>query len=103
MSIFDALKLAYYRSSGKEQPDVLSFLAFGSISSAVGATSVYPLALVRTRLQASGSSGHPTIYKGSWDVAMKTLEKEGWRGFYRGLLPSLAKVSTVGAKKKKKR
>ncbi|KAJ7700148.1 mitochondrial carrier domain-containing protein [Mycena rosella] len=92
MSTFEALKLAYLRSTGKDEPGVLALLAFGSISGSVGATSVYPLNLVRTRLQASGSSGHPQKYTGVWDVAGKTWERDGWRGFYRGLFPTLAKV-----------
>jgi solute carrier family 25 phosphate transporter 23/24/25/41 len=93
MSTFEALKLAYLRSTGKDEPGVLALLAFGSVSGSVGATSVYPLNLVRTRLQASGSSGHPQRYTGIMDVAMKTYERDGWRGFYRGLFPTLAKVS----------
>lgn len=92
MSTFEALKLAYLKSTHKEEPGVLALLAFGSISGSVGATSVYPLNLVRTRLQASGSSGHPTRYTGVWDVVCKTFERDGWRGFYRGLFPTLAKV-----------
>ncbi|KAJ7095453.1 mitochondrial carrier [Mycena belliarum] len=92
MSTFEALKLAYLRSTGKDEPGVLALLAFGSISGSVGATSVYPLNLVRTRLQASGSTGHPQKYTGVWDVASKTWERDGWRGFYRGLFPTLAKV-----------
>lgn len=92
MSTFEALKLAYQRSTGTQEPSVLALLAFGSISGSVGATSVYPLNLVRTRLQASGSSGHPQIYTGVLDVAAKTWEREGWKGFYRGLFPTLAKV-----------
>ncbi|KEP55681.1 putative calcium-dependent carrier protein [Rhizoctonia solani 123E] len=92
MSTFEALKLAYLRSTETSEPGVLALLAFGSISGSVGATSVYPLNLVRTRLQASGSSGHPQSYDGILDVARKTMEKEGWRGFYKGLLPTLAKV-----------
>ncbi|CAE6405214.1 unnamed protein product [Rhizoctonia solani] len=92
MSTFEALKLAYVRSTGIPEPGVLALLAFGSISGSVGATSVYPLNLVRTRLQASGSSGHPQAYDGILDVARKTMKKEGWRGFYKGLLPTLAKV-----------
>lgn len=92
MSTFEALKLAYLRSTGLEEPGVLALLAFGSISGSVGATSVYPLNLVRTRLQASGSSGHPQVYTGMWDVVRQTHEKEGIRGFYRGLFPTLAKV-----------
>ncbi|KAJ7682736.1 mitochondrial carrier [Mycena polygramma] len=92
MSTFEALKLAYLRSTGKDEPGVLALLAFGSISGSVGATSVYPLNLVRTRLQASGSTGHPQIYTGVLDVASKTWQRDGWRGFYRGLFPTLAKV-----------
>lgn len=95
MSTFEALKLAYVRSTGKDEPGVLALLAFGSISGSVGATSVYPLNLVRTRLQASGSTGHPQIYTGVWDVASKTWERDGWRGFYRGLFPTLAKVGVL--------
>ncbi|KAF8897599.1 mitochondrial carrier domain-containing protein [Infundibulicybe gibba] len=92
MSTFEALKIAYLKSTGKDEPGVLALLAFGSISGSVGATSVYPLNLVRTRLQASGSSGHPQRYTGVWDVTVKTWERDGWRGFYRGLFPTLAKV-----------
>ncbi|KAF9009005.1 mitochondrial carrier domain-containing protein [Cyathus striatus] len=92
MSTFEALKLAYLRSTGKEEPGVMALLAFGSVSGSVGATSVYPLNLVRTRLQASGSTGHPERYTGVRDVITKTWERDGWRGFYRGLFPTLAKV-----------
>ena len=92
MSTFEALKLAYLRSTGKDEPGVLALLMFGSVSGSVGATSVYPLNLVRTRLQASGSSGHPERYTGILDVVHKTYARDGWRGFYRGLLPTLAKV-----------
>ncbi|KAG6811318.1 hypothetical protein H0H92_008030 [Tricholoma furcatifolium] len=92
MSTFEALKLAYLKSTGKDEPGVLALLAFGSVSGSVGATSVYPLNLIRTRLQASGSSGHPQRYTGVMDVAVKTWERDGWRGFYRGLFPTLAKV-----------
>ncbi|KAI0750724.1 mitochondrial carrier [Daedaleopsis nitida] len=92
MSTFEALKLAYLRSTHKDEPGVLALLAFGSVSGSVGATSVYPLNLVRTRLQASGSSGHPERYTGMFDVVQKTYARDGWRGFYRGLLPTLAKV-----------
>jgi len=92
MSTFEALKLAYLRSTGKDEPGMLALLAFGSISGSVGATSVYPLNLVRTRLQASGSSGHPQRYTGVLDVVHQTYVRDGWRGFYRGLFPTLAKV-----------
>lgn len=92
MSTFEALKLTYLRSTGLDEPGFLALLAFGSVSGSVGAISVYPMNLVRTRLQASGSPGHPQRYAGVWDVVQKTYQRDGWRGFYRGLLPTLAKV-----------
>lgn len=92
MSTFEALKLTYVRSTGEEEPGVLALLAFGSVSGSVGATSVYPLNLVRTRLQASGSPAHPQRYTGVWDVISKTYSQRGVRGFYIGLGPTLAKV-----------
>ncbi|KAF9780136.1 mitochondrial carrier [Thelephora terrestris] len=92
MSTFEALKLAYLRSTGQEEPGVMALLAFGSVSGSVGATSVYPLNLVRTRLQASGSPAHPQRYAGIWDVVSKTYSQSGVRGFYIGLGPTLAKV-----------
>ncbi|KIP10715.1 hypothetical protein PHLGIDRAFT_125406 [Phlebiopsis gigantea 11061_1 CR5-6] len=92
MSTFEALKLAYLRSSGKEEPGMLALLMCGSVSGSIGATSVYPLNLVRTRLQASGSPGHPQRYTGIMDVVQQTYSRDGWKGFYRGLVPTLAKV-----------
>ena len=92
MSTFEALKLAYLRSTNKEEPGVMALLAFGSVSGSIGATSVYPLNLVRTRLQASGSSGHPQRYTGVMDVVQQTYARDGWRGFYGGPFPTLAKV-----------
>jgi len=92
MSTFEALKLAYVRSTGKEEPGVLALLSFGSLSGSVGACSVYPLNLVRTRLQASGSPAHPKRYTGIWDVVSHTYRQSGVRGFYIGLGPTLAKV-----------
>lgn len=59
-----------------------------------GRTDLIPPAvnLLRTRLQAAGSSGHQHHYTGFVDVAQQTLRNEGWRGLYKGLLPSILKV-----------
>lgn len=92
MSTFEGTKLFYLRYTGKEEPGVLALLAFGSFSGSVGASIVYPLNLIRTRLQASGTPAHPTIYKNFFDAAYQTYAKEGILGFYRGLVPTLAKV-----------
>lgn len=69
-----------------------NLLLVGSLASGTAATVVYPLSLIRTRLQAQGTKSHPQVYSGFWDVAQQTLKKEGVLGFYRGLLPTLFKV-----------
>ncbi|KAN0065068.1 hypothetical protein ACQY0O_001563 [Thecaphora frezii] len=92
MSTFEGIKLFWIKYTGKEEPGVLALLSFGSISGSVGATTVYPLNLVRIRLQASGTPAHPTVYTGFMDAVAKTYANEGLVGFYRGLVPTLAKV-----------
>ncbi|WWC87477.1 uncharacterized protein L201_002366 [Kwoniella dendrophila CBS 6074] len=92
MGTYETLKTTYCKSTGKDEPEVFAVLSFGALSGSIGAASVYPINLLRTRLQASGSSGHPQQYTGFVDVAQQTLKREGWRGLYKGLLPSILKV-----------
>ncbi|KAF9959239.1 hypothetical protein BGZ65_000693 [Modicella reniformis] len=105
LSVFETLKFGYMRwkaglhegdegseEKALERPSVFVLLACGTISGSVGATSVYPLSLVRTRLQAQGTPQHPQMYTSTLDVFRKTYEKEGIRGFYKGMVPTLTKV-----------
>ncbi|KAL1410312.1 hypothetical protein Q8F55_004318 [Vanrija albida] len=92
MGTYETLKVAYCKSMETDEPPVFAVLTFGALSGSIGAASVYPINLLRTRLQASGSSGHPHQYNGFMDVLQTTLRNEGWRGLYKGLLPSILKV-----------
>uniref|UniRef100_A0A3B1J2A6 Solute carrier family 25 member 12 n=2 Tax=Astyanax mexicanus TaxID=7994 RepID=A0A3B1J2A6_ASTMX len=68
----------------------------GSIAGATGATAVYPIDLVKTRMQNQRSTGSfvgELMYKNSFDCAKKVLRYEGFIGFYRGLLPQLIGVA----------
>lgn len=54
---------------------------------ATGATAVYPIDLVKTRMQNQRSTGSfvgELMYKNSFDCAKKVLRYEGVFGFYRG-------------------
>lgn len=77
--------------------------ALGGVAGAVGATFVYPIDLVKTRMQnqrnlspagleAAVKAGR-VVYKNSWDCAGKVLKFEGVTGFYRGLGPQLVGVA----------
>lgn len=71
-----------------------SFLtaAMGGFTGAMGATIVYPVNLVRTRLQTQGTILHPRTYKGFWDATMITVKGEGIGGLFKGIAPNLVKV-----------
>ncbi|XP_023398617.1 electrogenic aspartate/glutamate antiporter SLC25A12, mitochondrial isoform X2 [Loxodonta africana] len=68
----------------------------GSVAGAVGATAVYPIDLVKTRMQnqrGSGSVVGELMYKNSFDCFKKVLRYEGFFGLYRGLIPQLIGVA----------
>ncbi|VFQ96733.1 unnamed protein product [Cuscuta campestris] len=74
-----------------DEPGPLVQLGCGTISGALGATCVYPLQVIRTRMQAQPMHAN-TPYNGMRDVFLRTFRHEGVRGFYKGLFPNLLKV-----------
>ncbi|KAL8296750.1 hypothetical protein RB597_006053 [Gaeumannomyces tritici] len=101
MGTFEFLKtkLRKYkaRAYGIHEDDTeAGYLAMGVIgatSGAIGATVVYPLNVLRTRLQTQGTEMHRPTYTGIWDVTTTTIKNEGVRGLYKGLTPNLLKVA----------
>jgi len=102
LSVFETLKkkvIARNRSLNpniKHDEDALpgnfSMALMGAFSGAFGASVVYPINLLRTRLQSQGTAGHPRTYTGIADVTRQTLQGEGVRGLFKGLTPNLLKV-----------
>ncbi|CBX92540.1 hypothetical protein IAQ61_006064 [Plenodomus lingam] len=74
------------------QPGGFMTAAIGGFSGAFGASAVYPLNVLRTRLQSQGTVLHPRTYTGIMDVTRQTIAGEGMRGLFRGLTPNLLKV-----------
>ncbi|XP_035220847.1 calcium-binding mitochondrial carrier protein Aralar1-like [Stegodyphus dumicola] len=66
----------------------------GSFAGAAGATVVYPIDLVKTRMQnqRTGSYIGELMYRNSFDCAKKVIRHEGFTGLYRGLIPQLVGV-----------
>ncbi|EAQ86749.1 hypothetical protein CHGG_08002 [Chaetomium globosum CBS 148.51] len=98
---FEMLKKSYTRAVaryyGIHEDDAqignVATAVLGASSGALGATIVYPLNVLRTRLQTQGTAMHPPTYTGIVDVATKTFRNEGVRGLYKGLTPNLLKVA----------
>ncbi|XP_056274789.1 calcium-binding mitochondrial carrier protein SCaMC-2-A [Pseudoliparis swirei] len=94
LAVYETLKNHYldqYSTNGSANPGVVVLLACGTVSSTCGQLASYPLALVRTRMQAQAAIA------GSQKVSMsglfgQILRAEGPRGLYRGLAPNFLKV-----------
>ncbi|XP_043558819.1 calcium-binding mitochondrial carrier protein SCaMC-1-like isoform X2 [Chiloscyllium plagiosum] len=93
LAIYETLKKTWLNKYAKESadPGVFVLLACGTISSSCGQLASYPLALIRTRMQAQAS------LEGSQQLNMmslfrKIVAKEGPLGLYRGLAPNFMKV-----------
>ncbi|KAI0900340.1 mitochondrial carrier [Annulohypoxylon nitens] len=101
MGTFEFLKTTYVTYTARAysiheedaSPSTFATGIMGATSGAFGASVVYPLNVLRTRLQTQGTSMHPARYTGIWDVAQKTIKNEGVRGLYKGLMPNLLKVA----------
>lgn len=66
----------------------------GSIAGAFGAFMVYPIDLVKTRMQNQRSQRvGEMLYKNSIDCAKKVVKNEGFKGLYSGVLPQLIGVA----------
>ncbi|CAF2974606.1 unnamed protein product [Rotaria socialis] len=67
----------------------------GSIAGAIGATAVYPIDLVKTRMQNQRTTSvvGERLYRNSIDCFKKVIRHEGVFGLYRGLIPQLVGVA----------
>jgi len=82
--------------------DFFEHFALGAVAGGIGAFAVFPIDLVKTRLQNQRSGKTPTPlpdgtlpphYRGAIDCFRQTVQREGVRGLYRGLLPQLVGVA----------
>jgi solute carrier family 25 phosphate transporter 23/24/25/41 len=98
LAVYETLKKHYIKTNSDSSiesstnPGVLVVLTCGTISSSCGQVASYPLALVRTRLQANvctataGNISMATLFR-------TILASEGVIGLYRGLTPNFLKVA----------
>uniref|UniRef100_A0A8C4ETM6 EF-hand domain-containing protein n=1 Tax=Dicentrarchus labrax TaxID=13489 RepID=A0A8C4ETM6_DICLA len=93
LAVYETLKNRYLQQYGTNStdPGVFVLLACGTVSSTCGQLASYPLALIRTRMQAQAAT------ESSQQMTMtglfrQILQTEGPTGLYRGLAPNFLKV-----------
>ncbi|KAJ8277966.1 hypothetical protein GJAV_G00082220 [Gymnothorax javanicus] len=92
LAVYESLKNAWLARYAQDtaNPGVIVLLCCGTISSTCGQIASYPLALVRTRMQAQASEGGGQM---SMSQLFTTIvKKDGFFGLYRGILPNFMKV-----------
>ncbi|XP_041031321.1 calcium-binding mitochondrial carrier protein SCaMC-3-like [Carcharodon carcharias] len=93
LAVYESVKKAYCQDYGQNpsEPGIFVHLGCGTISSTCGQLGSYPLALVRTKMQAHA------IVRGGPHVSMHNhfyniIREEGLFGLYRGFTPNCIKV-----------
>ncbi|KAK9822880.1 hypothetical protein WJX74_000079 [Apatococcus lobatus] len=93
IAVFELLKEQMILKYGHDIPSV-GILGAGVTSSLIAQFVSYPLALVRTRMQAQGLEGLGNRkYNGMLDVFSQTFKHEGMRGLYKGVVPNMMKLA----------
>lgn len=94
---YEELKKAYSRYFGtpiNQKLGSTEYLIMASLSKIFAATVTYPYQVVRSRLQNQHTIAQ---YNGALDIIRKTLRYEGVKGFYKGLVPSVLRVTPACA------
>ncbi|KAG4071659.1 hypothetical protein HA402_011813 [Bradysia odoriphaga] len=94
LAVYETLKKKYLNHHQSEQPSFWLLLGCGSVSSTLGQVCSYPLALVRTRLQAQVITAETVIKSQHTMVGTfrRIIATEGVSGLYRGITPNFIKV-----------
>lgn len=93
LAVYETLKNNYLRRHEEEAPSAYLLLACGTASSTCGQVCSYPLALVRTRLQAQFVDAKTKSKDTMTSVFKDIIKAEGLKGLYRGITPNFMKVA----------
>jgi len=79
--------LNYYNLPLSSKLGNTEYILFAALSKFIAAFTTYPYQVIRARLQDQEKK-----YLGSLDCISKTVSGEGFKGFYKGLVPNLLRV-----------
>jgi len=78
---------SYYQLPLDLKLGTVQYLSFAALSKLFAASVTYPYQVVRARLQDQHKE-----YSGVFPVMKNTWRYEGWKGFYKGIVPNLLRV-----------
>lgn len=87
LAVYETLRSQYQSEHPGKEPGTILLLGYGAVSSTCGQLASYPLALVRTRLQA-----HPEIKHGMVAEFRHVISHGGVTALYRGMAANVLKV-----------
>ncbi|XP_048774292.1 mitochondrial adenyl nucleotide antiporter SLC25A25-like isoform X2 [Ostrea edulis] len=87
LAVYETLKKLYMKKYENTDPGIFVLLGCGTISCTAGQLASYPLALVRTKLQAQGAKADSML-----GLFKKIIKQDGLTGLYRGIVPNFMKV-----------
>ncbi|XP_022521454.2 calcium-binding mitochondrial carrier protein SCaMC-2-B isoform X1 [Astyanax mexicanus] len=94
LAVYETLKNSWLQryATDSADPGVFVLLACGTMSSTCGQLASYPLALVRTRMQAQAATMEGGPQMSMSGLFRHIVRTEGATGLYRGLAPNFMKV-----------
>ncbi|KFM69780.1 Mitochondrial folate transporter/carrier, partial [Stegodyphus mimosarum] len=84
--------ISYYQLPVDDKLGTNQYLSFAALSKLFAASVTYPYQVIRARLQDQYKE-----YSGVLEVIKRTWRYEGLKGYYKGLVPNLLKVTPATA------
>ena len=81
----------------RNQVSPLSQLAYGALSGYILWVMIYPIDVVKSKIQTDALEKSSAAYKSTLDCFKKTYRAEGMVGFYRGFLACMLRAGPANA------